>query len=230
MRKYIVDLTDQLIGRNGYDRPPFNLLNHSQFVQCIKEDLWLGGDVSEMNPETLGKIMGSLEIGDVVASKAELLGALSFSGSCEDLLRELVALCLAFVIRDRLDPGLHSSPSIPPYKARRRDHFEKEYRRDQDEQIRHGNPPGSAARAFGHRSPASWGRVKFVRLCTGLGTSSHSRGYFGPFLSAGEADAFIRKVKTELRKLRKAFSIGLVDVVPAGWSAVQPNDVQYYLD
>ena len=47
----------------------------------------------------------SFEIGDVMASKKDLFNNVSFNGDCEEILRELVSLCLAFAIRDRLTGG-----------------------------------------------------------------------------------------------------------------------------
>jgi hypothetical protein len=40
------------------------------------------------------------------------------AGDCEDLLRGLVALALAYVIRDRLDEVMPEMSSIPAYKRR----------------------------------------------------------------------------------------------------------------
>lgn len=121
MREYIKNLTDNLINKNHYDQVdlkmrgqqgyPGNLFDH------VKVDLE-AGDVRKMNPETLGRIMANLEVGDVMASKKELIDGLHFSGDCEDLLHELVSLCLAFVIRDRLD---HSGfNTVPSYRCRER--------------------------------------------------------------------------------------------------------------
>jgi AraC-like DNA-binding protein len=117
MREYIQNLTDNLIARNHYDKVDLKMRGEQNYpnnlVDHIKWDL-ATGDVRKMNPETLGRIMCSLETGDVMASKKELLvDNLGFAGDCEDLLRELVALCLAFVIRDRLDhsAGFNTTPS-----------------------------------------------------------------------------------------------------------------------
>ena len=110
MRKYIVDLTNHLIAKNRYYTYPFD----TSFIGNVQLDLE-AGEVGIMSPEKLGEIMCSFEVGDVMASKAELLGSLYFSGDCEELQRELVALCLAHVIRGRLDINRHSS--IPPYNG-----------------------------------------------------------------------------------------------------------------
>jgi len=118
MREYIQNLTNNLIAKNHYDQVDLRLRGEQNYpnnlVDHIKWDL-AAGDVRKMNPETLGKIMANFEIGDVMASKKELLvDNLGFAGDCEDLLRELVALCLAFVIRDRLD---HSDMNhVPSYR------------------------------------------------------------------------------------------------------------------
>lgn len=98
MRKYIKDLTDNLIGENNY----VNLLGKlewKEFLTFVKLDLD-GGSVRDMKPETLGKIMFSLELGDVMSKNP---GAeVGFAGDCGDYFREVVALCLAYVIRERL--------------------------------------------------------------------------------------------------------------------------------
>lgn len=119
MRKneYITNLTTNLITKNRYDAHPLS----ADFVTHVKDDLEFL-DVKSMTPETLGRIMGSFEIGDVMASKKELFEGVTFGGDCEQLLRELVALCLALAIRDRLDPH-HPSTSLPPYQQRRRSPF-----------------------------------------------------------------------------------------------------------
>lgn len=113
MRKYIVDLTNHLIAKNRYDGA-FGELESVTFLKYVKNDLNFG-DVWKMKPETLGKIMCSFEIGDVMACHPGK--EVSFAGDCEDMLREMVALCLAYVIRDRLDPNEQEGWGIPLYKA-----------------------------------------------------------------------------------------------------------------
>ena len=102
MRQYIVDLTNYLISKNRYDEILHRIVDWDKFVQHVKLDLE-SGDVRTMNPNTLGRIMCSFEIGDVMASKKDLFNGVSFSGDCEEMLRELISLCLAYAIRDRLD-------------------------------------------------------------------------------------------------------------------------------
>ena len=125
MEQYIVNLTDDLIRRNHYDRvrPERMLGNRVRFVERVKDELETG-DIRKMNPETLGRILCSLHIGDVMAAKQEIIGSLHFAGDCEDLLRELVATALAFVIRDRLDPTMPEMSDIPPYRHQRRNVWE----------------------------------------------------------------------------------------------------------
>jgi hypothetical protein len=106
MRKYIKDLTDNLISNNRYDMIAERLIaegNVALFIAHIKLDLE-ACDVAKMRPETLGKIMASFEVGDVMTSREDLFESLYFGGDCESLLRQSVALCLAHVIRDRLNP------------------------------------------------------------------------------------------------------------------------------
>jgi hypothetical protein len=113
MRKYIVDLTDNFIGKNNYVRT-FKTLNKKMFLGFVKNDLYCG-EVKKMSPATLGKIMCSFEVGDV--SIVHPGKGVPFAGDCEDMLREVVALCLAYVIRDRLDPNEQEGWGIPLYKA-----------------------------------------------------------------------------------------------------------------
>lgn len=102
MRQYIVNLTNHLIDKNRYDEIFYKISNPDEFIRHVKLDLD-SGDVRAMNPDTLGRIMCSFKTGDVKASKKDLFGGISFSGDCEEMLRELVSLCLAYAIRDRLD-------------------------------------------------------------------------------------------------------------------------------
>ena len=102
MRQYIVNLTNHLIGKNRYDQIFYRIKDPREFIKQVRLDLE-AKDVRDMSPETLGKIMCSFEIGDVMASKADIFTSIHFSGDCEEMLRELVSLCLAYVIRDRID-------------------------------------------------------------------------------------------------------------------------------
>lgn len=115
MGQYIVNLTNHLIGKNGYDAIFHRIENLGKFVEHVKASLE-AGDVRAMSPAKLGEILCSFEIGDVMAGKQELLDGLHFSGDCEELLRELVSLCLAYAIRDRLDD--RCSPSTPRWEGR----------------------------------------------------------------------------------------------------------------
>jgi len=100
-RQYLINLTNHLIGKNRYDELFKFINNPDKFIGHAKIALEYG-DVHDMSPETLGKIMCAFEIGDVMATKKELFDEILFNGSCEDFLREFVSLCLAYFIRDRL--------------------------------------------------------------------------------------------------------------------------------
>ncbi len=102
MRQYIVNLTSNLIGKNNYDALAQNIGLTDKFIEHVKNDLD-AKDVRKMSPETLGRVMCSLEVGDVMASKEQLCRGVHFAGDCEEMLRELLSLCLAYAIRDRLD-------------------------------------------------------------------------------------------------------------------------------
>ena len=97
-KTYIHNLIHNLIHKNGYAHL-YERLHRFDFVQHVKNDLY-AVDVAEMNPETLGKIMCSFDTGDVMATRQDLFSGVTFGGDCEDFLRELVALCLAYAIWD----------------------------------------------------------------------------------------------------------------------------------
>ena len=110
--QYICNLTDNLIGKNRL-ASLWEQVPEADFMYYARIDLEQG-DVRKMRFDTLGKIMCSFEIGDVLASKQELFDNITFSGDCEELLRGLVSVCLTYVIRDRLNP--EAEGSIPKYK------------------------------------------------------------------------------------------------------------------
>lgn len=117
--KYIQDLVTNLIGKNHFDK---FYGDEDSLLYTIKEIL-LSDDVRLMRPETLGRIMCSFEIGEVMsAHPIKELGELGFNGDCEDLLRELVSLCLAHVIRDRLLEAGSEEPD-PLEQAPDRTHY-----------------------------------------------------------------------------------------------------------
>ena len=115
MKQYIVNLTNHLIGKNRYDETFHRIINSERFTEHVKTDLE-AGDVRTMSPAKLGEIMCSFEIGDVLAGKKDLFNGVHFSGDCEELLRELVSLCLAYAIRDRL--SVERLPGIPKWEGR----------------------------------------------------------------------------------------------------------------
>lgn len=116
MRQYIVDLTNDLIRRNHFDRAcDFMTGNKISFLKQATIDLLIG-DIAQMRPETLGKIMASFEIGDVMVNRQEIFENVTFSGDCEDFLREIVSFCLAAAIFERLESEPARNPDIPAYR------------------------------------------------------------------------------------------------------------------
>jgi len=111
MRQYIVNLTRHLVSKNNYVDFSFLEPERTALLDHIFMDLY-AGDVAEMNPETLGKIVCSFETGDVLIG-TEDLHKLTFAGDCEDYLRQFVALCLARVIQNRLE---QIDKHIPKYR------------------------------------------------------------------------------------------------------------------
>ncbi len=115
MREYIVNLTNDLIRRNRFDVTYGLIGDKVSFLHQATTDL-LVGDVAKMKPETLGRIMASFEIGDVLVDRKEIFENVTFSGDCEDFLREIVAFCLANVVFERLGPN--GEPRVPAYRRR----------------------------------------------------------------------------------------------------------------
>ena len=102
MRQYIVNLTDHLISKNRYDEAFCKIKDQKKLIRHVALDLETG-DVRSMSPAKLGEIMCSFESGDVMTSQEDLFKDTCFGGDCDMLLRSLVSVCLAYVIRDRLD-------------------------------------------------------------------------------------------------------------------------------
>jgi hypothetical protein len=115
MTPYIKNLTNNLIGKHRFDEFFRRRIGKTSFIDSVRIMLETA-DVRVMNPETLGRVLCSLEIGDVMLGKKELFGGLHFSGDPGETLREMVAACLAQVIHDRLDPSMTGS-QIPRYKS-----------------------------------------------------------------------------------------------------------------
>ena len=113
MRKYIVTLTNSMIGRHRfYDLKDMKWDRFVEFVKQTIESI----DVRDMNPQTLGKIMCAFETGDVMTSREEIAKRVHFTGDCEDFLREVVSYFLALVIFERLKDG-EPEATIVPYHA-----------------------------------------------------------------------------------------------------------------
>ncbi|MSU55616.1 MAG: hypothetical protein EXS46_03730 [Candidatus Taylorbacteria bacterium] len=107
MRKYIDDLTDNLIGKHKFavlfDRS-LDVREHDvDFVDASRHILE-HDDVAQMKPETLGRIMCGFEIGDVMTAHPGK--EVTFAGDCECMFREIVALCLAHAIYQKLQLSL----------------------------------------------------------------------------------------------------------------------------
>ena len=121
MRQYILNLTNHLIGKYDFDELKQWISISDVMRQTFFDQVYTTlsvRDVADMNPETLGKILCSLQPGDV---QTDHLGRESnFAGGCERLLRDIVARALAYVIRDRLDDKLGGGTrgGVPQYKKK----------------------------------------------------------------------------------------------------------------
>jgi len=120
MREYIVNLTNNLIGKHGFDLM-FNSMKTRDladgwegiFVKLICDTI-SSRDVREMSPETLGKVMCSLEGSELPAYNPGL-----YFGKPDQYLRGIVSSFLAWQIRYRLDASaLERHSKIPPYVSK----------------------------------------------------------------------------------------------------------------
>jgi hypothetical protein len=110
-KRYLEHLTNHLIACHRYDS--FLKRNFVDMVQASLYNL----DVSDMSPETLGKIMCSIDECFLVVNRGELLTSLIFGGSGRNLLADLVSRALAFIIEDRLKDEPKSL--LAPYPRKR---------------------------------------------------------------------------------------------------------------
>lgn len=113
MREYIKNLTTSLISMHELDA-------YAKDWKYDKEGLptSLYGvvmrSVSEMTPQTLGKILCSLEPSDV---RHQLPAPFEFPYNFQKELPEVVGWCLASAIADRLDAGPDRNKTVPVYLA-----------------------------------------------------------------------------------------------------------------
>ncbi len=124
MTPYIVNLTDHLIGTLFIDvKLRARFYKQPEAIGIIKTELLYGGGMSKMTPETLGKIIGSLEKGDVrifEESKRDSKFQDVHAHSDYDWthhLRDLAATCLAYAIHHRLTPPYDGT--APQFERRR---------------------------------------------------------------------------------------------------------------
>jgi hypothetical protein len=104
MKKYIVDLTNTIIRENHldhmFDRCKAENSKPETFLSITQ--MLVETSIRDMRPETHGKILGSLEIGELWVKPDELRNNLRFFGDAKAMLRDLTAWALTYVIRDRL--------------------------------------------------------------------------------------------------------------------------------
>lgn len=99
--QYIQNLFDFLTNKNRFKEAVGRFTNSEDFINYIRVQL-LYGDLERMKPETLGKIMGAFEVGSVLTTKKEIMKHVTYAGNCGDMLREIVASCLAHAIGNKL--------------------------------------------------------------------------------------------------------------------------------
>jgi hypothetical protein len=114
MTEYIDRLTDELIGKHKFHIISKEITSRQEHFNYIRLTIRYD-DIGRMRPETLGRVMGDLAQGEVAANKEDLLKHVAFIGDCKNFLCELVAVCLAYVIQDRLNP-VSENKSVPRSK------------------------------------------------------------------------------------------------------------------
>ncbi|MEK7538461.1 MAG: hypothetical protein AAB552_01330 [Patescibacteria group bacterium] len=109
--------TNYLITRNNYDRIWRNLdVDSDEFLTYLTDHLlYVDDELTKMSQETLEEIINAFEENPTLADKKELFTSANVSRTYGNMLRGTVVLCLASVIRDRLDPIIAHEKNIPPY-------------------------------------------------------------------------------------------------------------------
>jgi hypothetical protein len=71
----------------------------------------------------------------------------------------------------------------------------------------------------------------FAHLQTGVGTSTTSSAYFGPFKETDEADSFVEHVRNEYGKLGTAspMTISLINELPEGRGLLDPGSLRGFM-
>ncbi len=118
MSKYIYNLSDNLIRKHHFDEIWFDQLRfkEDEFFGHVRRILrW--DDVEKLAPQTLGRVICSFEVGMVPVNRQELFDKVGFTSNCEETLRDLVAVCLAYFIRERL-LAIHVNSNVKQYVHR----------------------------------------------------------------------------------------------------------------
>ena len=121
MNTYLLRLTDRLIERNDYDHTWRNLnVNSEEFLTYLTDHLlYVDDELTKMSARTLGEILNAFEESPGLVEKKELSTDANTLRTRGRMLRGITALCLASVIRDRLDPIIAHKKNIPPYLVRK---------------------------------------------------------------------------------------------------------------
>lgn len=125
MQKYLINLTNQLIDQHRYDAvyaaagcPRINSPEFGLFFHPLKLDIEIQF-LARVSGATMGRIMCSLDTGDVLAQGSDFLreGAFPFTGDCRQLQMHITATCLAYAIYARLR-GVNYVPAYRPGKRK----------------------------------------------------------------------------------------------------------------
>lgn len=111
MREYIVNLTTSLIRLKHLDAYAKSWKHEKEGLPASLYGIVMRA-VVKMTPQTLGKILCSLEPTDV---RYQLPEQFEFPYNFEKELPEVVGWCLACAIADRLDDGPDRNKCVPVY-------------------------------------------------------------------------------------------------------------------
>lgn len=121
MKKYLVDLTNDLIRRYKFDEVALRMkeANDSAIREIIQMNLETDSlSHKKMTSATIGRILGSISNMEVQMPRKQLMHdrVLWESSDVTDAFRGLAVNCLTSIIFHRLRPTSETRPYIPPYK------------------------------------------------------------------------------------------------------------------
>lgn len=114
MRTNILLITNNLISKYQYWKLFEEINDLDAFVRRVTEHL-REHEIDFLTPAELGVTICSFDPGDIVTTQQGVFTNAFFTGDTEKYLRQMLALCLAYIIRDRLDP-LSENKNVPRWE------------------------------------------------------------------------------------------------------------------